>query len=978
VTGTQLKTPAPPRLRFSLAPEPSRLLRARERIRDYLTAHCSDQTSVNDVVLAIEEACTNAIRHSGSGADIEIRLTFRGANLHVAVSDKGHAFDVASFDPQRPPDPLLDHGRGLFLISRLCDGLELRVNGGLDVRMVKRAALTLAEPAAFDHALAVDGGRPSGARQRAMLDEIAEGFEAFDWEYRYVYVNAVTLRRLGMTLDDVIGRTPWEAFPALEGSDLLEGYHEAMELGRPTVLEHRSVVDGQWLEVRIYPTSAGISCYYRGIDERRAADDALERSRRRTELLEWVAGSLLASDDPQGLVEELCRRVMAELDCQVFLNYVLEHGRLRLNASAGVTDDEAGSNAPSDSDACGCTADDARPVVFEDMPAGADRRAELPASWGLTAYACHPMLVLDEVLGTLSFGTTTRGRFSDDDLALMKAVAAHVAMAIHHWRAEGERRRYELLAAASRDIMLFMDREGRIIEANQAAETSYGYTRDELLALSIADLRAEETRAAIAPEMAEADEHGILFETVHRRKDGTVFPVEVSARGATIGGRRRLLSVVRDITARNQSTEERERRQRGIEADLVAMRRLQALGTRFVRQGDLQTLLEEIVDAGIAIAGSDFGNCQLLDEVSGSLQIVAHRGLPDWWLEFWRDVPYGSGCCGTALMNGERVVCEDVEQSPIFAGTPAMEVQLKAGVRAVISTPLKGRTGEPFGMISQHYRAPHKPDEQTLQLLDLLARQAADLIERAWVEEALRASEARQSSIAVALQDNFIHPLPDIAGWEFGTASKPASAAALIGGDFHDVFDVPRAGLAVLIGDVEGKGIKAAGLTETVRSAARGLALSAPTPRFVLERLNSLLLHDQSQLVTALFAYISRTSGVFQLGSAGHPPPLRVSEDGAVAALPLKPAPPLGGFAQIDYPVWTGQLAPGEALVLYTDGVTDARKDGRFFGEEGIVAALGDGVGLSARQLADRLLEAVSAYTDQLRDDVDILVIKRD
>ena len=86
---------------------------------------------------------------------------------------------------------------------------------------------------------------------------------------------------------------------------------------------------------------------------------------------------------------------------------------------------------------------------------------------------------------------------------------------------------------------------------------------------------------------------------------------------------------------------------------------------------------------------------------------------------------------------------EDVEQSPIFMGTPALEVQRRAGVRAVQSTPLVSRSGKALGMFSTHYRKPHRPDERSLRLLDLLARQAADIIERARMQEALRESEAR-------------------------------------------------------------------------------------------------------------------------------------------------------------------------------------------------------------------------------------------
>jgi PAS domain S-box-containing protein len=114
-------------------------------------------------------------------------------------------------------------------------------------------------------------------------------------------------------------------------------------------------------------------------------------------------------------------------------------------------------------------------------------------------------------------------------------------------------RRFELVAQHSRDIILFMrGSDGRILEANTAAEKAYGFHRRELLALSIADLRAPGTHDSLPAQMAEADLHSLLFETVHRRKDGSTFPVEVSSQGATIGGVRTLISVIRDITERKE------------------------------------------------------------------------------------------------------------------------------------------------------------------------------------------------------------------------------------------------------------------------------------------------------------------------------------------------------------------------------------------------------------------------------------------
>ena len=103
-------------------------------------------------------------------------------------------------------------------------------------------------------------------RLRIMLEEIDEAFFALDWEYRYVHANVAGLRTAGKkTLEELLGHTPWELFPQLQGSPLEERYRQAMELGRPSVSEHRSVYSGDWLEVRIYPTPAGVTAYYREI-----------------------------------------------------------------------------------------------------------------------------------------------------------------------------------------------------------------------------------------------------------------------------------------------------------------------------------------------------------------------------------------------------------------------------------------------------------------------------------------------------------------------------------------------------------------------------------------------------------------------------------------------------------------------------------------------------------------------------------------
>jgi anti-sigma regulatory factor (Ser/Thr protein kinase)/ligand-binding sensor protein len=127
-------------LHISLPPQPAALFGVRARIRTHLQLSPLDPGQIDEVVLAVEEACTNAIRHSRSDRDIDISLGFEAADLVAMVRDRGRAFDLSRFDPGVVPDLFATGGRGLFLISRLMDEVDLRVHGGLEVRMRKRGS----------------------------------------------------------------------------------------------------------------------------------------------------------------------------------------------------------------------------------------------------------------------------------------------------------------------------------------------------------------------------------------------------------------------------------------------------------------------------------------------------------------------------------------------------------------------------------------------------------------------------------------------------------------------------------------------------------------------------------------------------------------------------------------------------------------------------------------------------------------------
>jgi PAS domain S-box-containing protein len=172
----------------------------------------------------------------------------------------------------------------------------------------------------------------------------------------------------------------------------------------------------------------------------RNIEKALLKYNERLELLSYISSRLLTSDKPQQLVEELCLKVMEFLDCQAFFNFLVDDsaGRLHLNACAGIPPETAREIEWLDFGVavCGCVARDGLRIIAENIPKTPDVRTELIKSFGIKAYACHPLLQQNKVIGTLSFGTRTRTTFSADDLALMKAVTDQVAIAMSRVRSE--------------------------------------------------------------------------------------------------------------------------------------------------------------------------------------------------------------------------------------------------------------------------------------------------------------------------------------------------------------------------------------------------------------------------------------------------------------------------------------------------------------------------------------------------------------
>lgn len=328
------------------------------------------------------------------------------------------------------------------------------------------------------------------------FDAVPDCIAILDQEHRIIRLNRAMAALLGRAPEEILGQPCYKVIHNLAEPPDFCPHARLLATGQEQFAEVQEL--GRIFEVSVSPLLGpdgqvrGSVHVARDISGHKQIEEALRWSNQRLDLLAETASRLLATDSPQKVVDFLCQKVMAFLDCDVFFNYLRDEGeeRLHLNAYAGIPDEEARKIEWLDFGVavCGSAARDKCRIVVEDVQAAQDPRTELIKSYGIQAYACHPLLVQDQVLGTISFGTRKRSRFTPDELSLMKAVADHVAIAISRMQAEEALRRAkeELeLRVQERTAELRLSNESllREIEERQQAEEALAVERQRLMAV---------------------------------------------------------------------------------------------------------------------------------------------------------------------------------------------------------------------------------------------------------------------------------------------------------------------------------------------------------------------------------------------------------------------------------------------------------------------------------------------------------------
>ncbi len=374
-------------------------------------------------------------------------------------------------------------------------------------------------------------------------------------------------------------------------------------------------------------------------------------------------------------------------------------------------------------------------------------------------------------------------------------------------------------------------------------------------------------------------------------------------------------------------------------------------------RADLQEVLDEVTRAAV-----DLLHVRAAAVITGSGDYVAVRSLA----VVGTASPSVLAAAEADLL--ERCAPGVAPEGEGFAGADSIAVQ--GGDDTLLLAPLEGEAAPQPSALLVADKQQGEFDEEDRLLLSTLAAQLNASMHNAIAYQ-------REHVIAETFQQALLMEPPAIPGIEVGVHYRAATDSARVGGDFYDLVSLGPGKLMVSVGDVCGKSLAAAAQSAVVRYMLRAYAAES-SPGEALSRLNAAVITQSPNqpFVTLVVAYVDVARHMFEYAVAGHPRPIVLA--GTVEfPMPGEGNVPVGIFRGATYPTNRAVLPDDSCVVLYTDGVTDARRDGVLFGEERLHEAVRANLPLDAQALADTLLETVKEYSGGvLADDCAVVAIK--
>lgn len=434
-----------------------------------------------------------------------------------------------------------------------------------------------------------------------------------------------------------------------------------------------------------------------------------------------------------------------------------------------------------------------------------------------------------------------------------------------------------------------------------------------------------------------------------------------------------------------------------IEDESARLRLLYDLGLAFAERLELADLTALVLAKCREVLAAEAAAVLLLDEARRELHFPYVADEDAQVAKRLMDIrfPADRGIAGEVLRSGQPLRVDDVAGDSRFYGG----VDERSGLvtRNLICAPLRSRGGVIGVLQVLNCRDRATFDDSDLRFLDALAGSVAVAIENAGFHAQLQAQVAqleravhehneliairRELDVAREIQESILPrrfpAFPERAEIDLFATMVPAKE---VGGDFYDFFFVDDDRVALVVGDVSGKGVPAALFMAVSRTLVKSVALEGVAPSACLARVNRLLCGDNEaeMFVSIFYALLDLRDGAVAYANGGHNRPFVVRGNGASEMLPSTNGTVLGVLDDLDYSEATTRLAPGESLFLYTDGVTEAFDvSGRMFGEDRLAQALAARANASAEVCVQGVVADVARFAGDApqSDDVTALAV---
>ena len=411
------------------------------------------------------------------------------------------------------------------------------------------------------------------------------------------------------------------------------------------------------------------------------------------------------------------------------------------------------------------------------------------------------------------------------------------------------------------------------------------------------------------------------------------------------------------------------------------LRLLLDITKKISRSLDLQEVLNLVMDTLGSLIPYDAAGIFVLQcarvgtNVSGDQTCVFHteavRGYDIDELSELR-LKMGEGIIGHVALTGEPVISPDVRHDPRY-------VNARTETRSEMVAPIisNDEVIGVFDLESDRLNA-YTPDD--LQVLLLLASQVAIIIEKVMLHEQLVEKKRLEGQLEVARQVQLeLLPAqdPQLEGFDISAYNFPTEE---VSGDYYDWVRIYEDQIGIVVADVSGKGVPAALLMAFLRASLRAAIHIGYAPHISMAKVNYLLWEsiERNQFVTAFYSVLDASNRTLAYTNAGHSPPLLLEKDGRARFIE-RGGRPLGMFRDTRYYEYYLSMEPGQVLVLYTDGVTEATNaKGEEYGIERLERAVREGSHLSARELIGFIHRDVLEWTDGqgATDDITFFIVK--